>query len=70
MDCPYCESKDNSFIEVNQTKEYSGIEICLNRQGILRVRYSDDNSIYFISQDVVEIKHCPYCGKEFKFKYE
>ena len=37
--CPYCESNDNDFIDVNQSKEYSGIEMSLNRQCMFRVRY-------------------------------
>ena len=68
MTCPYCEYNDNHFIDVNQSKEYSGIEISLNKQGMLRVRYYDDNGDVFISQDIVQIKHCPYCGKEFGYK--
>lgn len=66
--CPYCESNNNQFIEVNQTKEYSGIEMCLNRQGMFRVRYYDDNDNIFVSQDIVNIKYCPYCGKAFSYK--
>ena len=64
--CPYCESNDNDFIDVNQSKEYSGIEMSLNRQGMFRVRYYDDSSILFVSQDVVNMRYCPYCGKAFK----
>lgn len=69
MSCPYCESKTNDFWPMNQTIEYSGIEIALNRQGMLRVRVldcSDDSStIGLLTQDIVEIRHCPLCGKQF-----
>lgn len=71
MRCPYCEATSGEFIPMNhQTIEYSGIEIALNRQGMLRVRVLDckeneDNTIGLLSQDIVEIKFCPLCGKKF-----
>lgn len=69
MSCPYCESATNDFLPINQTIEYSGIEMALNRQGMLRVRVLDcsDESptIGLLTQDVVEIKFCPLCGKRF-----
>lgn len=65
MKCPYCESTFNDFVAVNQTSEYSGIEISLNRQGILRTRVLDSHG-GFTTQDVIEIKYCPLCGKTFK----
>lgn len=65
MTCPYCESNDNYFIELNQTREYSGIEMSLNRKGLLRVRHYDYDDDIFTTQDIIEIKYCPCCGKEF-----
>lgn len=65
MPCPYCEAKSNDFITANQTSEYSSIEIALNRQGMLRARALDSHG-KFITQDIVEIKYCPLCGKLFK----
>lgn len=62
--CPYCESETNDFIPMNQTAEYSGIEIAVNRQGMLRVR-TLDNDGGFTAQDIVEIRSCPLCGKQF-----
>lgn len=64
MKYPYCESDTNDFISINQTVGYSGVEIAVNRQGMLRARIFDtyDN---LISQDVVEIHNCPLCGKQF-----
>ncbi len=62
--CPYCESDSNDFVLVNQTTDYSGIEIALNRQGILRVRVFENDEI-FTTQDIVELKFCPLCGKPF-----
>ena len=66
MKCAYCDRKDNDFILLNQTTDYSNIEMALNRQGMLRVRYYvDDNQVWF-SQDIVEIKFCPNCGRSMK----
>lgn len=41
MRCSYCESETNDFVSMNQTVEYSGIEMAVNRQGMLRVRVFD-----------------------------
>ena len=60
--CPYCDAKTNAFIPINQTVEYSGIEIALNRQGMLRVRVYESGQETFTAQDIVEIKFCPNCG--------
>lgn len=60
--CPYCDAKTNNFIPINQTVEYSGIEIALNRQGMLRVRVYESGQKTFTTQDIVEIKCCPNCG--------
>ena len=66
MKCAYCDREDNDFVLLNQTMDYSGIEIALNRQGMLRVRcYADDSKVWF-SQDIVEIKFCPNCGRAMK----
>lgn len=66
--CPYCEANNNDFVLLNQTSDYSKIEMALNRQGILRVRYYGDDDELWISQDIVEIHNCPLCGKEFDYK--
>ena len=64
--CPYCENETNDFIILNQTVEYSGIEMAVNSHGCLRVRtYPDGTENNFDSQDIVEIKYCPNCGKRF-----
>ena len=62
--CTYCDRKDNDFVLLNQTVEYSGIEMSLSRQGFLRVRYYDSDNQNFITQDIVEIKFCPNCGRK------
>lgn len=36
--CLYCENDTNDFVGLNQTVDYSGIEMSVNRQGCLRVR--------------------------------
>ena len=35
MKCPYCESGTNDFVPMNQAVEYSGIEMAVNRQGMV-----------------------------------
>ena len=64
MRCPYCESGTNDFVPMNQAVEYSGIEMAVNRQGMLRVRVLDDDG-GFTTQDIIEIRNCPLCGKRF-----
>ena len=70
MSCPYCGIDTNQFNPINQTVGYSGIEVSLNRQGLLRIRVLDCSSreptIGLLSQDVVQIKYCPMCGKQFQ----
>ena len=64
--CQYCEPRGcNDFVPMNQTVEYSGIELAVNCQGMLRARYYDLNGDTFIVQDIVNIKHCPLCGRKF-----
>lgn len=63
-ECPYCGTETNDFVMMNQTVEYSGIEVAVNRQGMLRTRVYDSNGA-MVSQDIVEIKCCPLCGKRF-----
>lgn len=62
MRCPYCESGTNDFVPMNQTVEYSGIEMAVNRQGMLMVRVLDDDGS-FTTQDVIEIRNCPLLPK-------
>jgi hypothetical protein len=64
--CQYCELRNNNdFVAMNQTMEYSGIELAINCQGMLRARYYDINGDTFESQDIVNIKRCPMCGRKF-----
>lgn len=60
--CKYCNAENNDFITLNDTVDYSGIEISLNRQGMLRVRYYDVNDPDFVTQDITNVKYCPVCG--------
>jgi hypothetical protein len=64
--CKYCKAENNDFVQLNDTVDYSGIEISLNRQGMLRVRYYDVNDPDFVTQDIINIKYCPICGKHLK----
>ena len=63
--CQYCDSDCNDFVVMNQAMEYSGIELAINRQGMLRARYYDVNGDVFETQDIIEIKYCPLCGRKF-----
>lgn len=63
--CKFCEAYNNDFVLLNDTRAYSGIELAINRQGMLRVRYYDDYSQVWFSEDIVNIKHCPMCGRKF-----
>ena len=62
--CPYCETINNDFMVMNQTVEYSRIELAMNRQGMLRTRCYDVSGDSFETQDIIEIKYCPMCGKQ------
>lgn len=64
MSCKLCNRKDNDFVPLNDTTDYSGIEIALNRQGMLRIRYYDDSSHIWYSEDIVNVKFCPICGRK------
>lgn len=61
--CKYCEHENNDFVILNETKEYSGLEVAMNRQGMLRIRHYSSNQMWAI-QDIVNIKYCPMCGKK------
>lgn len=63
--CQYCEHENNDFVLLNDTRVYSGIEFAINRQGMLRVRFYEDLSQIWFSEDIVNIKHCPLCGRKF-----
>lgn len=64
--CQYCENRsDNDFVILNDTVEYSDIEMALNRQGMLRVRYFEQGEYdLFYSQDIINVKFCPMCGRK------
>ena len=64
--CQYCEPRSgNDFVTMNQTVEYSGIELAINCQGMLRARYYGLNGDTFEVQDIINIKCCPLCGRKF-----
>lgn len=63
--CKYCEHKNNDFVLLNQTVDCSGIEMSLNRQGVLRIRYYETCEDLFSSQDFINVKFCPMCGRKF-----
>ena len=61
--CKYCEHENNDFVVLNETVEYSGIEVELNKQGMLRVRYYEDCTKTWFSEDIINVKFCPMCGR-------
>ena len=65
MNCKYCGEKDNGFVLLNETTDYSGIEMSLNRQGMLRARYYEQGKYdLWFSEDIVNINFCPICGRK------
>lgn len=63
--CNHCmPSSEHDFLTLNDTVEYSGIEIALNDQGMLRIRVYDKGNLE--TQDIVNITYCPFCGRRFK----
>ena len=63
--CKYCEHENNDFVVLNETTDYSGIEMALNRQGVLRVRYYEQGKCdLWFSQDIINVKFCPICGRK------
>lgn len=63
--CKFCEidSNKNAFATLNNTFDYSGLEIAMHNKGMLRVRYYGDKNV-FETQDIVNIKFCPICGRK------
>lgn len=62
--CKYCEHENNDFVILNETTDYSGIEMALNRQGMFRVRYYEDDSQIWFSEDAINVNFCPMCGRK------
>ena len=64
--CRFCLGAQNDFHKITTTEKYSGIEIAVNRQGMLRVRVLSDDEDSFTTQDVVNVHFCPMCGRRFR----
>ena len=63
--CQYCKAGNNDFVLLNDTNMYSGIDIEINRQGMLRIRVFNDEMDGFVTQDILNVRYCPICGREF-----
>lgn len=61
--CNHCIPNNHDFISLNDTVEYSGIEMAINDQGMLRIRVYEEGKL--ITQDIVNINYCPICGRIF-----
>ena len=65
--CKVCDRENNDFVILNETEDFSFIEISLNKQGMLRVRLID-NQGRITSQDIINIEFCPLCGRKMRYK--
>lgn len=63
--CQYCKERNNDFVILNNTNMYSGIDIEINRQGMIRVRVFNDEMDGFVTQDILNVRYCPMCGRKF-----
>lgn len=64
MKCKYCEHESNDFVLLNETVYVSDIEMSLNRQGMLRIRCYNGDGWEWVSQDIINVKFCPMCGRK------
>ena len=68
--CPYCNDPKTHFVRLNNTVDYSGIEIALNGPArTLRCRtyyYSPMSRAegFDSTQDMIPINYCPMCGRK------
>lgn len=62
--CLYCDPNSNNFHSLNNTQEYSGIDIAISSMGALRCRAS--YGMEYRCQDVALILYCPMCGRKLK----
>lgn len=65
--CQYCKERNNDFVILNNTNMYSGIDIEINRQRMLRVRVFNDEMDGFVTQDILNVRYCPMCGRKFNY---
>lgn len=64
--CVYCDKNCNGFQPLNDTEEYSGIQIAFHHSGMLRVRvFKEDEEFvpHVVMQDVINLQICPKCGR-------
>lgn len=70
--CPYCNDPKTHFVRLNNTVDYSGIEIAINGPAAtLRCRTyyyepMDRAHGYDSTQDMILINYCPICGRRLK----
>lgn len=63
--CKFC-SDYTGFTPLNDTAEYSSIEIAINPnvKAIRGRHFPNGYNGTFKGQDIVEIKYCPMCGRK------
>lgn len=62
--CTICNGKHGTdFVVINpHAAGDSGIQVAINKQGMMRIRYFDNTSIKHKSEEIVKLIHCPICG--------
>lgn len=63
-ECKYCrEDSSGEFVSLNDTADYSGLELAMYKK-MLRARCFHLGSGDMVTQDIVNIKYCPMCGRK------
>lgn len=63
--CEYCSIETKGFTMINTTSDYSFIEVSVSSMGYIRCRaYYDNDCNIPPTQEIVEIKYCPMCGRK------
>ncbi len=62
--CKYCEEDySGGFVSLNDTADYSGLELAMCKE-MLRARCFHLASGEMVTQDIVNIRYCPMCGRK------
>lgn len=64
--CKFCSGNSSAFRTVNATALYSGIEMAMGTSGLFRVRVLTDNGESFTTQEIIQMRYCPACGRKFR----
>ena len=64
--CNFCSGSSSEFRRLNNTALYSGIEMAMDTGGLFRVRVLTDNGESFTTQEIIQMRYCPACGRKFR----